>query len=79
MEQLARAVLPADGAVALNRRQAELVGEAQAALAAAEGSREIVLLAENLRAARYAFDRLTGRAGVEDVLDALFGRFCLGK
>ncbi len=26
-----------------------------------------------------AFDRLTGRAGVEDVLDALFGRFCLGK
>jgi tRNA modification GTPase len=79
MEQLARAVLPAEGAVALNRRQAALVGEAQAALAAAEDSREIVLLAENLRAARYAFDRLTGRAGVEDVLDALFGRFCLGK
>ena len=26
-----------------------------------------------------AFDRLTGRAGVEDLLDALFGRFCLGK
>jgi tRNA modification GTPase len=79
MERLARAVLPAEGAVALNRRQAALLGEAQAALAAAEDSREIVLLAENLRAARYAFDRLTGRAGVEDVLDALFGRFCLGK
>ena len=30
-----------------------------------------------LRAA--AFDRLDGRAGVEDLLDALFGRFCLGK
>jgi tRNA modification GTPase len=26
-----------------------------------------------------AFDRLSGRAGVEDMLDALFGRFCLGK
>jgi tRNA modification GTPase len=38
-----------------------------------------VLVAENLRLARGAFDRLTGRAGVEAVLDALFGRFCLGK
>jgi tRNA modification GTPase len=79
MEQLARTVLPAEGAVTLNRRQAGLVTEAHAALAAAATSRDIVLLAENLRAARYAFDRLTGRAGVEDVLDALFGRFCLGK
>jgi len=39
----------------------------------------LVLVAEELRRARIAFDRLTGRAGVEDVLDALFGRFCLGK
>ena len=29
--------------------------------------------------ARDAFSRLTGQAGVEEVLDALFGRFCLGK
>ena len=36
-------------------------------------------IAECLRLARSAFDRLTGRAGVEDVLDALFSRFCLGK
>ena len=40
---------------------------------------DLVLAAESLRAARVAFDRLTGRAGVEDVLDALFSRFCLGK
>jgi tRNA modification GTPase len=38
-----------------------------------------VLIAEDLRLARSAFDRLTGRAGVEEVLDALFSRFCLGK
>jgi tRNA modification GTPase len=37
------------------------------------------LVAEGLRVARLGFDRLTGRAGVEDVLDALFSRFCLGK
>ena len=34
---------------------------------------DVVLVAEDLRLARGAFDRLTGRAGVEDVLDALFG------
>jgi tRNA modification GTPase len=32
-----------------------------------------------LRAARTALDRVTGKAGVEDMLDALFGRFCIGK
>jgi tRNA modification GTPase len=53
--------------------------EAAAALDSAAESQDQVLVAENLRMARSAFDRLTGRAGVEDVLDALFGRFCLGK
>jgi tRNA modification GTPase len=76
---LARTLLPAEGAIALNRRQAEHVGEAAEALGAAASASDCVLVAESLRQARSAFDRLTGRAGVEDVLDALFGRFCLGK
>jgi tRNA modification GTPase len=75
--ELAGSLLPAEGAVALNRRQSALVLEAVAALEA--GGDGCELIAENLRTARAAFDRLTGRAGVEDVLDALFGRFCLGK
>jgi tRNA modification GTPase len=79
IERVARALLPGEDVVALNRRQAAHLAEAHAALAAAAGARELVLLAEDLRHARVAFDRLTGRAGVEDVLDALFGRFCLGK
>ncbi len=37
------------------------------------------LVAENLRLARAAFDRLTGKASTEDMLDTLFGRFCIGK
>jgi tRNA modification GTPase len=37
------------------------------------------LAAEELRIARSAIDRISGRAGVEELLDALFGRFCLGK
>lgn len=76
---LARSVIPAEDALALNRRQAGLIAEAHRMLRAAAAVQEVVLVAENLRAARLAFDRLTGRAGVEDVLDALFGRFCLGK
>ena len=79
MANLSQAILPTEGAVALNRRQAGLVEEAQQALADAERSTDIVLIAESLRLARTAFDRLTGKAGVEDVLDSLFGRFCLGK
>ncbi len=45
----------------------------------AEAERDPLLLAEDLRQARLAFDRLVGRSGTEDVLDALFGRFCIGK
>jgi tRNA modification GTPase len=79
IESLARSVLPAEDSIALNRRQAAHIAEAAQALLLAADVRETVLFAENLRVARTAFDRLTGRAGVEDVLDALFGRFCLGK
>jgi tRNA modification GTPase len=78
-EALARNLLPAEDAIALNRRQAAQLEDARDALEHALGARDPVLIAEDLRLARAAFDRLTGRAGVEDVLDALFSRFCLGK
>ena len=77
--ELAASLLPGEGAIALNRRQAAHVAQAQETLEAAAVTNDFVLAAENVRAARVAFDRLTGRAGMEDVLDALFGRFCLGK
>ena len=76
---LARDLLPGEDAIALNRRQAHHIGEASEALADVADLADLVVIAEQLRAARGAFDRLTGRAGVEDMLDALFGRFCLGK
>jgi tRNA modification GTPase len=75
----AKSLLPADDAIALNRRQATHLAEAAGALESAASASDCVLIAEDLRVARNAFDRLTGRAGVEDVLDALFSRFCLGK
>ena len=75
----ARQVLPAEGQLALNQRQAEEIKEAEEAVRSACYAFDLVLTAEGLRQARNAFDRLTGRAGVENLLDALFGRFCLGK
>jgi tRNA modification GTPase len=37
------------------------------------------LLAEELRQAARALERLTGRVDVEDVLDVIFRDFCIGK
>lgn len=77
--EMAASLLPGEGALALNRRQATHLEETHEALDRAAAATDIVTVAEDLRLARSAFDRLTGKAGVEDVLDALFSRFCLGK
>ncbi|MEE2694657.1 MAG: tRNA uridine-5-carboxymethylaminomethyl(34) synthesis GTPase MnmE [Pseudomonadota bacterium] len=37
------------------------------------------LIAEELRTASAALGRITGRVGVEDVLDLIFSEFCIGK
>jgi tRNA modification GTPase len=75
----ANRLLPKGDELALDRRQHDLIAEAQAALDWAGALADPVLVAEELRVARLAIDRISGRAGVEDLLDALFGRFCLGK
>ena len=77
--RLAQTLLPAEGAVALNRRQASHLASAHESLRLCGVGTDLVLMADDLRSARTAFDALTGRSGVEEVLDALFGRFCLGK
>jgi tRNA modification GTPase len=48
-------------------------------LSAAHTACDGLIIAEHLRHARAALDALTGKAGVEDMLDALFGAFCIGK
>jgi tRNA modification GTPase len=75
----ARSALPRPGAVALNARQHALLSEVAVAVGEAAWCSDPLLAAENLRLARVALDRLVGRAGTEDMLDALFGRFCIGK
>lgn len=75
----AREALPKPGEAALNARQHARLAEASDALEAAGALSDPLLVAEELRRVRLAFDRLVGRATTEDMLDTLFGRFCIGK
>jgi tRNA modification GTPase len=75
----AKELLPKGDELALDRRQHDLLAQAQSALSRGATQSDPVLLAEELRVARHAIDQISGRAGVDDLLDALFGRFCLGK
>lgn len=75
----ARAAMPAPGEVALGQRQHRLLGECRNAVAETAKCSDPLLAAEHLRLARVALDRLVGRSGTEDMLDTLFGRFCIGK
>ena len=73
------ALLPAENEVALNARQRAALADAAAWLREGRQASDSLIVAEAFRQARAALDRITGRAGVEDMLDALFGRFCIGK
>lgn len=55
----------------------EALGELREFLA--PGDSEPELLAENLRLAARALGRITGQVDVEEVLDAIFRDFCIGK
>ena len=70
-----------EGAMVTRARQRELLSQASDSL---RRSLELVeegeeLAAEELRAAAYALGRLLGRVDVEDVLGAIFQKFCIGK
>ena len=71
--------LPRPGEAALNQRQHRLLSEAARDVANAAAQADPLLIAEHLRLARVSFDALLGRTTTEDMLDALFGRFCIGK
>ena len=75
----ARALLPRPGALALNARHREILAEVENWISDAIQSEDLLVRAESLRLARARLDRLTGRSGVESMLDALFGAFCIGK
>ncbi|MBK3661680.1 tRNA uridine-5-carboxymethylaminomethyl(34) synthesis GTPase MnmE [Bradyrhizobium diazoefficiens] len=70
-----------EGALVTRARQRDLLRRASDSL---RRSLELVeegeeLAAEELRTAAYALGRLLGRVDVEDVLGAIFQKFCIGK
>jgi tRNA modification GTPase len=69
----------AEPAVITRERHRLALQDAEAALARASRSLTEELLAEELRLAARALERLTGRVDVEDVLDVIFRDFCIGK
>ena len=77
--QTAAAALPKPGEGALSERQHKLLSDARTALAQATEHADPLLTAESFRLARVAFDNLLGRTATDDLLDTLFGRFCIGK
>ncbi len=75
----ANRLLPGEGEAALSARQRVALDRLGEAVALARSEVDPILAAEALRMARVAIDALTGRAGTEEMLDGLFGRFCIGK
>ncbi|WP_432201563.1 tRNA uridine-5-carboxymethylaminomethyl(34) synthesis GTPase MnmE [Erythrobacter sp. W53] len=75
----ASALLPKPGQAALNARQRAMTRDAYDALVAIAPGTDLLIIGEHLRSARRAFDALLGRDSTEEMLDALFGRFCIGK
>jgi tRNA modification GTPase len=75
----AKRLLPPLDQFAVNVRQRQRLGEVVDALAAAGVGFDWLIVGEELRRARLALDALTGRTHTEDLLDSLFGRFCIGK
>lgn len=61
-------------------RRGELLGSALDALERARGSLpDLVLAANGTRSAAESLGRLAGKVYADDLLDALFSRFCIGK
>ena len=75
----AKILLPPPDQFAVNARQRALLADVGAALDACKDLEDWLIIGENLRQARLALDALTGRAHTEELLDNIFGKFCVGK
>ncbi len=68
-----------DGGAITRARHRAALEDCRAALGRARQAALAELAAEDLRLATRALGRVTGRVDVEDVLDAVFRDFCIGK
>lgn len=80
MAERVRAAVPQPQELSVSRREdGELRFASVALRAALQDGLELELVAEHLRAAANSLARITGAVGVEDLLDVIFSRFCIGK
>jgi tRNA modification GTPase len=80
LAQAAREMTESSGPPPLTRaRHRAALLEAAAHLAAGEQADMPELRGEDLRLAMRALGRITGHVGVEDILETIFSRFCIGK
>ncbi len=70
---------PGEPALLAHARHRAAFAEAAEALQEAADHGDPLLRTESLRLAARAFGRIAGRVDVEDVLDRIFSRFCIGK
>jgi tRNA modification GTPase len=75
----ANVVRPGEPALLSHIRHQAAFADAADALGDAAATDDAVLRAEGLRFAARAFGRIAGRVDVDDVLDRIFSRFCIGK
>ncbi len=71
-------LLPIADAIATNERQRALLRASFQHLAP-DAPDDLIVIAEHVRGAIRSLNAVTGRVGTEDVLDAIFSRFCIGK
>jgi len=74
-----RTARPGEPAVITRERQRVALAAAEAELIAGLAAHDAILAAEHLRRATTGLDAIIGVVTNDDILDAIFGRFCLGK
>ena len=83
LHDLANELVPSSSAAPITRaRHRQALAEASAALRSClegDAAASLDLVCEDLRVAVAAVGRMTGRVGIEEVLDEIFGSFCIGK
>lgn len=77
--ELAEVLLPPESEIALNKRQFQLAVDLGESVQAICVARDPLVRAEEARRALWLCDCFSGRASVEEMLDTLFARFCIGK
>jgi tRNA modification GTPase len=80
LQAMASKLLAGDSGPSLTRhRHRDALNDCVSALKRAKVSGEAELIGEDLRLASSSLGRITGRVDVEDLLDVIFSKFCIGK